>query len=135
MSLGVGGIVSVGGSSGGGSGGSGSGIQEINPGGNTGPTITFQGVNGVEVTSPSPNVILIDAAGASGVTNISKFIALFTDQVSVTAMHNIGTEDILLQIFDTSKQQIIPDSVVIVDLNSVTITFNAPQSGKIVILG
>jgi hypothetical protein len=68
--VGVGNIVSVGGSGGGGSGAA-SGIQTINPGGSTGPTVDFQGVNGIEVTSPSSNVVLIDGAGASGVGGIS----------------------------------------------------------------
>jgi hypothetical protein len=62
MSIGVGGIVSLGGGSGGSS-GSTSGIQSIN--GQTGPTVAITGVNGVVVTAGG-NLITIDGAGASG---------------------------------------------------------------------
>jgi len=135
MSLGVGGIVSVGGSTGSGGGGSTSGIQIINPGNNVGPTVSFEGVNGVQVTSPSANVILIDGAGASGAVNLTKFIAVFTDQVAVTGIHNIGTEDVLVQVYDTDKKTVFPDEIEIIDITSVAIRFNAPQSGKVVIIG
>jgi hypothetical protein len=65
MGLGAGGIVSIGGGTGGSSGSS-SGITSIN--GQTGPTITFKGVNGVQISVPIANCILIDGAGASGVS-------------------------------------------------------------------
>jgi hypothetical protein len=129
----IGGIVSVGG--GGGGSGSTSGITTINPGGNHGPTVNFQGVNGIQVTSPSANVVLIDGAGASGVFNISKFIALFSNQTAVTGIHNIGNEDIIVQVYNEDKFQIIPDEIEIIDPNRVAIRFNTLQSGKIIILG
>jgi len=134
MSLGVGGIVSVGGGSST-SGGSGSGITTINPGNNVGPTVSFEGVNGIQVTSPSANVVLIDGAGASGAVNLTKFIAIFNDQIAVTGIHNIGNEDVLVQVYDTDKKMVFPDEIEIIDMNSVAIRFNAPQSGKVVIIG
>jgi len=63
MSLGIGGIVSLGGGTGGSGGGSGSGIQSVNS--QIGPAIAITGVNGINVTA-SANVITIDGAGASG---------------------------------------------------------------------
>jgi hypothetical protein len=131
----IGGIVSVGGSSGGGGSGSTSGITTINPGGNHGPTVIFQGANGIQVTSPSANVVLIDGAGASGTININKFIAVFNNVTAVTGIHNIGNEDIIVQVYNESKLQIIPDEIEIIDMNSVAIRFNTLQSGKMVVLG
>jgi hypothetical protein len=135
MSLGVGGIVSVGGSSGSGS-GSGSGIQEINPGGNTGPTVTFQGVNGIQVTSPSPNVVLIDGASLSGTSTVSKFSALFVGITSGLFTHNFGTEDVIVQVQDNQvpRRVIHPDEIKIENSNQVSLLFNTPQDGKVVIV-
>lgn len=59
----IGGIVSVGG--GAATGGGGSGVTTINPGTNIGPTVEFQGVNGVQVIGGA-NIVLIDGVGASG---------------------------------------------------------------------
>lgn len=134
MSLGVGSIVSVGGTGSGG--GSGSGIQVINPGNNTGPTVTFQGVNGVTVTSPSTNIILIDGAGASGTTSITKFAASFTGITSGLFTHGLGTMDVLVQVYtDASPRlQLLPDQIRVENTNQVSVLFNRPQSGRIVII-
>lgn len=134
MNLGVGSIVSVGGGTGG-SGGSSSGITTINPGGNTGPTVTFQGVNGAAVTSPSTNVVLIDVAGASGV--VTKFTASFTNITSGIFSHNLNSEDVIVQVHDreTPRRQIIfPDAIIIENSNQVSVLFNRPQSGRIIII-
>lgn len=67
--------------------------------------------------------------------NVSKYTLSFIDQLSVTASHNLGTEDIMVQVFDSTKKAILPDEIEIIDVNSVTVRFNALQSGKIVIVG
>lgn len=138
MSLGVGGIVSVGGSSVAG-GGSGSGIQVINPGNNTGPTVEFQGVNGITVTSPSPNVVLIDGAGASGVSSasgVNKFAAAFTSITSGIFTHSLGTEDVIVQVYDNQvpRRQMLPDEIRVENSNQVSVLFNTPQTGRVVIV-
>ena len=135
MSLGVGGIVSVGGGSGGG-GGASSGIQVINPGNNTGPTVSFQGVNGVQVTSPSSNVILIDGAGASGTTSVTKFAASFSAITSGLFTHNLGTMDVIVQVYDNGspRLQLLPDQIRVENSNQVSVLFNTPQSGRVVII-
>ena len=131
MGLGIGGIVSVGGGSG--SGSAASGITTINPGGNTGPTIDFQGVNGIVVTSPFSNIILIDGAGASGV---SKFAASFSSITSGIFTHGFGTLDVLVQVYDdrSPRRQMIPDEIKIENSNQVSVLFNRPQSGRVVIV-
>jgi len=135
MNLGVGGLVSVGGSTGSG-GGSGSGIQEINPGGNTGPTVTFQGVNGIQVTSPSSNIVLIDGASLSGTSTVTKYSALFVGITSGLFTHNLGTEDVIVQVQDNQvpRRVIHPDEIKIENSNEVSVLFNSPQDGKIVIV-
>ena len=135
MSIGVGGIVSVGGGSSG-SGGASSGIQVINPGNNTGPTISFQGVNGVQVTSPSANIILIDGAGASGTTSITKFAASFAAITSGLFTHNLNTMDVIVQVYDNGspRLQLLPDQIRVENDDQVSVLFNAPQSGRVVIV-
>jgi len=137
MNLGVGSIISVGGGTGGG--GASSGIQTINPGTNIGPTIEFQGANGVVVTSPSTNVILIDGAGASGVSGGTTasglcFAADFTGITASTITHNLGTTNVVIDVFDASDNQMHPDAVSIIDINNISLAFNTPQTGKVVIV-
>jgi hypothetical protein len=129
----VGGIVSVGGSSGG-SGGSTSGITSIN--GQTGPAIVIVGVNGITVTAGG-NQILIDGAGASGTTSgASKFAASFSSISSGLFTHNLGTLDVIVQVYDNGgpRRAIMPDDIIIENTNEISIIFNSPQSGRVVII-
>lgn len=134
MNLGIGGIISPGGGAGGGGGTS--GITTIDPGGNTGPTITFEGVNGIEVTGGS-NIVVIDGAGASGVGgSATKFAAGFTAITSGTFVHNLGTEDVIVQIHDDQvpRRVLEPDEIKIENVNLVSVLFNTPQTGKVIII-
>jgi len=134
MNIGVGGIVSVGGGTGGG-GGSSSGITTVNPGNSTGPIVEWQGVNGISVTSPSTNVVLIDGAGASGVGGtVSKFAQDFTNITSGVFTHSFGTLDVIIQVFDTRRQVILPDTIIVENANEISLTFNRPQSGRVVVV-
>lgn len=81
MSLGLGGIVSLGGGSGG-SGSSGSGIQEIN--GQIGPVLTIIGTSGIVVEVTNTNEISI---GISGVVNTSQSGVIGVNGITV---HQIG---------------------------------------------
>ena len=133
MSIGVGGIVSLGGGSSGGS-GSTSGIQSIN--GQTGPAIVITGVNGIVVTAGG-NLITIDGAGASGSTgSVSKFAASFVGITSGLFTHNFGTLDVIVQVFNDQapRRAIFPDQIVVDNINQVSVLFNRPQSGRIVII-
>ena len=129
----VGGIVSVGGSTGAG-GGSTSGITTINPGGNTGPTVSITGVNGITVTGGS-NQIVINGAAVSG--SVNKYAESFIDITSGVFTHNLGTLDVLVQVRDRETggaTVIIPDMIIVENLNQVSVLFNRPQSGRIVII-
>lgn len=136
MSLGIGSIVSLGGTPGSGTGGggsNGSGIVVINPGNNLGPAVLFQGVSGVVVTSPSPNVIQI---AASGTSNVNKFVASFVGITSGLFTHGLGTLDVIVQVYNdrSPRRQMLPDEIRIENSNQVSVLFNSPQSGRIVIV-
>lgn len=133
MSLGIGSIVSVGGTAGSGGAGS-SGIQTINPGNNTGPTVTFQGGSGIQITSPSTNVILISVSGIS--SGATKYAASFMSTTSGLFTHDLGTMDVIVQVYtnDSPRLQMWPDQIRVENTNQVSVLFNRPQSGRVVIL-
>lgn len=137
----IGGIVSVGGGASSG-GAASSGITSINS--QLGPAITIAGVNGINVSVPSTNVILIDGAGASGstagsvsVSPVFSYKASFTNITDATFAHNFGSTEVIVQIYDSSSPPllIVPDKVSIVDSNNVRLRFNAPQTGHVTIHG
>lgn len=65
------------------------------------------------------------------------FAQTFGAATSWTATHNLGTADVSVDVYDASTPRlaIIPDSIAITDSNTVTVTFNIPQAGRIVISG
>jgi len=71
------------------------------------------------------------AAGA-----VSKFTHT---QVSITSPwsvnHNLGTQDVSVMIWDASNEAIIPNTIEIVDIDNITITFSPAQSGRAVVIG
>lgn len=135
--VGVGNIVSVGGFGTGGAGG-GSGIQVINPGNNTGPIVEVKGVNGLTITAPSPNCLVFDAGGASGVSGGGSVSGCFVEDFGPTTsgqfQHNFGTRNILVQILDNSSppRLIFPDAIIYDTLDFFSVLFNRPQTGTIV---
>ena len=114
------------------------GIGSIN--GQIGPAIDLKGVNGVEVTVSAENCILVDGAGASGVsggggsTSGLCYAADFAAVTSTTINHNLGTTNVVIDVFDASDNKLLADRVGIVDLNNVILEFNRPQTGKVVIV-
>lgn len=145
MSLGIGSIVSVGGGSSGGGGGSGSGIQSINS--QTGPAVVIVGVNGISV-SAGGNTIVINGAGLSGLIGSStgtisgvsinavvSYSALFSNLSSGLFSHNFGTRETIVQVYDNSSppQVIWPDAIISENLNQISVLFNTPQDGRVVI--
>lgn len=131
----IGGIVSVGGGGSSSGGGSTSGITSINS--QSGPAIIITGVNGISVTA-NANQILIDGAGASGTqSSVSKFAASFSSITSGLFSHNLGTLDVIVQVRDSAAggaRIIIPDEIIVENLNQVSLLFNAVQSGRVVII-
>lgn len=105
------------------------GIGSIN--GQIGPAIEIAGVNGITVTVSAENEILINGAASSGTLCYSES---FVSQTSVTLTHNLGSTDVVVEVFDASDNKILADRVGIVDLNNVILEFNRPQTGKAVLV-
>lgn len=76
----------------------------------------------------------------SALTNITSTVVetatvtdSFTSQTSVAVSHNFETRNILVSVYDNIFNQIIPASVVLTDTNTVTIGFDNPTSGTVVV--
>lgn len=57
----------------------------------------------------------------------------FTVIIPVTTWvipHNQNTDNLVVQIYDTSNQLITPDQVDVTNVNTVTVHFATPQAGK-----
>lgn len=57
-----------------------------------------------------------------------------TPSLSWTINHNSSTDDFILQVYDTSGNQIIPNEVVVVGINTVRVDFLVAQAGKATIV-
>lgn len=154
--VGVGNIVSVGGAGGSGGGGGSSGIQNLN--GQTGPVVTLVGTRGIVIAPVAPNIInigydasgvvgvngidvqqvggnfVVDGASLSGASSVSKFAASFTDITSGVFTHSFNTLDVIVQVFDVRRHVILPDAIIVENGDQVSVRFNRPQSGRVVII-
>ncbi len=118
------------GTGGGGTGGS-SSVTVVNSG--TGATIlkpdtnieakTLVAGNNITITDGTDE-ITISAASAANPSQS------FTNQGSVTIIHNLNTQNILFQCYDTDNNAIGVNSMQVIDENSYTVTFIANQSGR-----
>src|SRR5437868_418885 len=70
-------------------------------------------------------------AGASA----PNYSQAFTAQTTVSLTHNLGTANVMVECFDASNVQVQYANYTIADLNSITVTFFAPQSGRCVVNG
>src|SRR6056300_823629 len=87
-------------------------------------------------------VIFTDGSGSATFGNLSDILDTFqssskSDTFSsvstYTVVHNLGSEEIIVQVYDDSNIQFIPDEIEIVDQNTVLVTLGATLSGKVVI--
>ena len=105
-------------------------------GGGSGDGFPFTG--SAEITG-SLSVIGGSISGdGSGLTNVSissaaTFTASFSNTSSFTTDHNFNTKNVLVQVYNTSDEIIIPASISTPTVNTVTATFTAPSSGRIVV--
>lgn len=87
-------------------------------------------------------VIFTDGSGSATFGNISDILDTFqssskSDTFSsvstYTVVHNLGSEEVIVQVYDDSNIFFLPDEIEILDANSVKITLGATLSGKVVI--
>lgn len=65
-----------------------------------------------------------------GVPRLRTFkLAVSTPNTTWVVQHNLASEEVIIQAFDESKYVIIPDTMRILDANTIIITFNSAQAG------
>lgn len=86
--------------------------------------------------------VVVDIVGqimtiTMGNSVVKGFAQTFGSAVTWTATHNLGTADVKVDVYDAGspRKAIIPDDVAITDTNTVTVTFNVAQAGRVVITG
>lgn len=57
----------------------------------------------------------------------------FTSVSTVVVTHNLDTDNAIVQVYDNDSFQIIPSSIRLTDSNTVTVGFDSPQSGFVVV--
>ncbi len=60
---------------------------------------------------------------------VRKFVADFSAATTWTVTHNLNSENVIIQAFDDTKSVLFPDSMRIVDANTVELTFHTAQAG------
>ena len=76
----------------------------------------------------------------SGLTNINVDVAeiatiaqSFTSTGSITVGHNLETTSPIVQLYDQNDEQFVPQTIKIIDNNTVKVTFSTTRTGKVVI--
>jgi hypothetical protein len=75
----------------------------------------------------SGSVLLVD------LTDQTTFASTFTSVTSSTVVHNLNTAYPLVQVYNTLDEQVIPQTIKILNSSSVEVDFSTPQSGYIVV--
>lgn len=90
----------------------------------------------------SNNVTLTFGASFSGsvvvvglAIPVNEYYTSWISQTSVTVTHNLNTTSVIVQVYDSSGNQAIPQNVAITDANNVTLTFGASFTGSVVVMG
>lgn len=96
------------------------------------------GVNGIDVQQVGGSFI-VDGAALSGLIaggDEDCYSALFGPTTSGQFNHNLGTRKLVVQVQDDSSppQFILPDAIRYDTLDTISVLFNRPQSGRVVIL-
>lgn len=60
-----------------------------------------------------------------------KFVYSFINETTVEVVHNLNSENVIIQAFDVDKYVVLPNSMRIVDADTVEVSFNTPISGVI----
>lgn len=107
-------------------------------------TTSKPGYVGIKTTTPNEALTVVGNISASGQifgsNTINKFVSAFGDGVntSYNIAHNMGKEDVIVSVIDTSTKEVVYPSVVYTTANQVTVSFSdAPSTSayKVIIIG
>jgi len=93
------------------------------------------GIGGLISFSGPPGSGTSSGGSSSG---IQKYAANFSNVTSGVFMHGLGTIDVMVTVYDDSspREQVIPDRIILNGgINFISLLFNRPFSGRVVICG
>lgn len=97
---------------------------------NNSVTITFNQLSsGTVVVAKGGHIV----GGNATISQVATVTDTFTSASSKVVSHNFDTRNVLVSVYDDEYNQIIPESVNVANLNSVTVTFNPIASGFVVV--
>lgn len=97
---------------------------------NNNVTITFnQLTTGTVVVAKGGHIV----GGNAKIDQVTTVTDTFTNVTSKVVTHNFNTRNILVSVYDNQYNQIIPQSVNVANLNTVTVTFNPATTGFVVV--
>lgn len=97
---------------------------------NNNVTITFnQLTTGTVVVAKGGHIV----GGNAKIDQVTTVTDTFTNATSKVVTHNFNTRNILVSVYDNEYNQIIPQSVNVANLNTVTVTFNPATTGFVVV--
>ena len=91
------------------------------------------GGGGSASATPAFNGTPAPAAPPAG--GVQKYTTSWTSQTSVTVTHNLGTTAVIVQVYDGSGNQVIPQNIAATSTTVVTLTFGAAFTGSVVVIG
>jgi hypothetical protein len=102
---------------------------------NTGSLLLTASVasNIITFTKGNGDTFPITVDTGSGALAAANFTASFNNESTWTINHNLDYKYVLVQIFDSSDNQIIPEEITLVNNNTAQATFNSGVSGKAVV--
>jgi hypothetical protein len=69
----------------------------------------------------------------SDVSQVATVTSSFDNQSSIVVTHNFGSKNVFISVYDNSDSQIIPQSVVLTNNNTVTVGLSGNHSGYVVV--
>ena len=97
---------------------------------NNNVTITFnQLTTGTVVVAKGGHIV----GGNAKIDQVTTITDTFTNATTKVVTHNFNTRNILVSVYDNEYNQIIPQSVNVANLNTVTVTFNPATTGFVVV--
>lgn len=93
-------------------------------------TITFDQLStGTVVVAKGGHIV----GGNARIDQVTTVTDTFTNAISKVVTHDFNTRNVLVSVYDNQYNQIIPETVNVANLNSVSVTFTQQSSGFVVV--
>ncbi len=93
-------------------------------------TITFNQLStGIVVVAKGGHIV----GGNARIDQVTTVTDTFTNATSKVVTHNFNTRNVLVSVYDNQYNQIIPETVNVANVNSVSVTFTQQSSGFVVV--